>query len=198
MTIEQIQHTGLKPIPSVELVSQPLSSGDLNDLCDATEDAIKAGGGFGWIQLPNRNLLERFWQGVLAMPQRLLFVARLDNVICGTAQLILPARSNEAQSYHAQLSGLFIAPWARGQGLSRRLLDFVEKTAQHRGYAVINIDLRETQEAAIQLYESAGYNMIGKHPLYAVVNEKFVAGRSYYKLIQPLENIDPQTREQSM
>ncbi len=198
MTIEQIQHTGLKPIPSVELVSQPLSSGDLNDLCDATEDAIKAGGGFGWIQLPNRNLLERFWQGVLAMPQRLLFVARLDNVICGTAQLILPARSNEAQSYHAQLSGLFIAPWARGQGLSRRLLDFVEKTAQHRGYAVINIDLRETQEAAIQLYESAGYNMIGKHPLYAVVNEKFVAGRSYYKLIQPLENIDPQTRGQSL
>ncbi|OIN86162.1 MAG: GNAT family N-acetyltransferase [Alphaproteobacteria bacterium CG1_02_46_17] len=198
MTIEQIQHTGLKPIPSVELVSQPLSSGDLNDLCDATEDAIKAGGGFGWIQLPNRNLLERFWQGVLAMPQRLLFVARLDNVICGTAQLILPARSNEAQSYHAQLSGLFIAPWARGQGLSRRLLDFVEKTAQHRGYAVINIDLRETQEAAIQLYESAGYNMIGKHPLYAVVNEKFVAGRSYYKLIQLLENIDPQTREQSL
>ncbi len=195
MAIEPIKHTGLKPVPSVELVTQPLSEGDLNDLCDATEDAIKAGGGFGWIQLPNRNLLERFWQGVLAMPQRLLFVARLDNVICGTAQLILPPRSNEAQAYHVQLTGLFIAPWARGQGLSRRLLDFVEKTAQHKSFAVINIDLRETQEAAIQLYESAGYNMIGEHPLYAVVNGKFVAGRSYYKQIQPIENIDPKAQE---
>ena len=194
MTSEQMQKTGLKPVPSVEWVSQPLSIGDLNDLCDATEDAINAGG-FGWIHLPNRNLLERFWQGVLAMPARMLFVARLDNVICGAAQLILPPRSNEAQSYNTQISGLFIAPWARGQGLSRRLLDIVEKTATRKGFAVINIDLRETQDAAIQLYESANYTLIGKHPNYAVVDGKFVAGRSYYKLIQPLENIDPNNRD---
>ena len=75
----------------------------------------------------NRNLLEQFWQGVLAMPARMLFVARLDNVICGAAQLILPPRNNEAQSYNTQISGFIYCTMGKGQGLSRRLLDIVEK-----------------------------------------------------------------------
>lgn len=185
MTGENKQQSALKPIPSVELITGPLSVGDLNDLCDATEAAIEAGGGFGWIQLPNRELLERFWQGVLAMPVRMLFVARLDGVICGSAQLIRPPKNNEAQAFAISLTGLFISPWARGQGLSRRLLDMVEKTALRENFAVINLDLRETQQAAIQLYESAGYQQIGVHPYYAMIAGKPVAGRYYYKILDP-------------
>jgi ribosomal protein S18 acetylase RimI-like enzyme len=175
----------LKPVPAVELVTGALSTADLNDLCDATDAAIVAGGGFGWVSLPNRDILERFWQGVVAMPARLLFVARLDGVICGTAQLIRPPRNNEAQAFAVQLTGLFVAPWARGQGLSRRLLDFIERTARKEGFAVINLDLRETQEAAISLYEGAGYRLIGEHPCYARVDGKNIAGRYYYKAIDP-------------
>jgi ribosomal protein S18 acetylase RimI-like enzyme len=175
----------LKPIPLVELVTEPLSIADLNDLCDSTDAAIEAGGGFGWIKLPNRDILERFWQGVVAMPARMLFVARLDGVVCGAAQLIRPAKNNEAQAYVAHITGFFISPWARGQGLSRRLLDFIEKTALKEGFKVINLDLRETQDAAIQLYESAGYKMIGEHPIYAVVGGAPIKGRYYYKIIDP-------------
>lgn len=175
----------LKPIPSVELVTGPLAIGDLNDLCDATDAAIEAGGGFGWLSLPNRDILERFWQGVIAMPARMLFIARLDGVICGTAQLIRPPKNNEAQAFAVQLTGLFIAPWARGQGLSRRLLDYIEKTALKENYSIINLDLRETQDAAIKLYEGAGFQLIGEHPCYARVNEEIVKGRYYYKIIDP-------------
>lgn len=173
----------LKPILSVELVTEALSMGDLNDLCDATDAAIEAGGGFGWVKMPSREILERFWQGVIAMPARMLFVARVDGVICGTAQLVRPPKNNEAQSFAAQLTGLFVAPWARGQGLSRKLLDYVEKTAVREGFSVLNLDVRETQEAAITLYESSGYTMIGEHPFYARVNGKIVKGRYYYKII---------------
>lgn len=179
---EQTQKT-LKPIPSVERVDGPLSVADLNDLCDATDAAIEAGGGFGWVTLPNRDILERFWQGVIAMPARMLFVARLDGVLCGTAQLVRPPKNNEAQAFAVHLTGLFIAPWARGQGLSRRLLDYIEKTALKEGFSIINLDLRETQDAAIKLYESAGYKLIGEHPYYARVNGKAVGGRYYYKAI---------------
>jgi ribosomal protein S18 acetylase RimI-like enzyme len=175
----------LKPIPSVELVDQPLSMNDLNDLCDATDAAIAAGGGFGWIKLPNRDILERFWQGVVTIPTRKLFLARLDGVVCGTAQLIKPPKNNEAQAFTAQITGLFIAPWARGQGLSRRLLDYVEKTALKEGVAVINLDVRATQDAAIALYESAGYQKIGEHPAYAKVNDEIIKGIYYYKAIDP-------------
>lgn len=178
-----VQQKSLKPVPMVEMVTESLSVGDLNDLCDATEEAIEAGGGFGWVQLPNRNMLERFWQGVLAMPVRSLFVARLDGVICGSAQIIRPPKNNEAQACSVTLTGLFIVPWARGQGLSRRLLDLVERTAAKEGYKVINLDLRDTQKAAIALYESAGYQLIGQHPYYAMINDQFVGGRYYYKKI---------------
>jgi len=180
---EFVQQKSLKPIPSVEIVTESLSVGDLNDLCDATESAIDAGGGFGWVHLPNRNLLERFWQGVLAMPVRILFIARLDGVICGAAQLVRPPKNNEAQATSATLTGLFISPWARGQGLSRRLLDLVEKTALKDGYKVINLDVRDTQTAAITLYEATGYQLIGTHPHYAMIDKEYVAGRYYYKLL---------------
>ncbi|HAJ90022.1 MAG TPA: GNAT family N-acetyltransferase [Rhodospirillaceae bacterium] len=173
----------LKPIAAVERVTENLSVGDLNDLCDATESAIEAGGGFGWVDLPNRGILERFWQGVMAMPVRILLVARLDGVICGAAQLVRPPKNNEAQASSVTLTGLFIAPWARGQGLSRRLLDLAEKTAIKEEFKVINLDLRETQSAAMTLYESNGYHLIGTHPYYAIIGDQYVAGRYYYKVL---------------
>lgn len=186
MTTEtHMQQKTLKPIPSVEWITDALSVIDLNDLCDATDAAIEAGGGFGWIKLPNRDILERFWQGVIAMPARMLFVARLDGVICGAAQVIRPPKNNEAQSFAVQLTGLFISPWARGQGLSRRLLDFIEKTILKEGFSVINLDLRDTQEAAISLYESTGYTLIGVHPYYARLQDRILKGRYYYKLLDP-------------
>ena len=180
---DSVTHKVLKPVPHVELITSRLSTGDLNDLCDSTESAIEAGGGFGWVETPERDVLERFWLGVLAMPKRALVVARLDGVICGTAQLIRPPSNNEAQAFAVQLTGLFIAPWARGQGLSRRLLDLVERAARKEGFSVINLDVRVTQEAAIKLYESTGYKLIGEHPCYAHVHQKTVAGRYYYKII---------------
>jgi ribosomal protein S18 acetylase RimI-like enzyme len=171
-----------KPDVRVELVSE-LSPGDLQDLCDATDAAIEAGGGFGWIKLPSHDILERYWKGVLAMPARMLFVARLDGVICGTAQLITPPRNNEAQSFAVTLTTNFVAPWARGHGLARMLVEEVERKALAAGYAVINLDVRETLEAAVKLYESMDYIHFGTNPYYARVNDQIIKGRHYYKVI---------------
>lgn len=175
------QKTSDDSLLAVELVSGQLSEADLNDLCDSTDAAIKAGGGFGWVELPSREVLERFWQGVMTMPLRMLFVARLDGVVCGTCQLIKATTNNEAQKHAMQLTGLFVSPWARGRGLSRMLLDTAETEAKKAGATVINLDVRDTMEAAIKLYESAGYQQIGAHPYYAQVGGQFVAGRYYMK-----------------
>ncbi len=53
------------------------------------------------------------------------------------------------------------------------------------GYSVINLDVRETQEAAVKLYESSGYTLFGTHPFYARVGEKIVVGRYYFKVVDP-------------
>lgn len=171
-----------RPSTMVEQVSE-LNPADMDDLCDATDAAIVGGGGFGWIRLPSHDILERYWRGVLAMPSRMLFVARLDGVICGTAQLMTPSRNNEAQSFAVTMSTVFIAPWARGKGLSRMLVEIIEQAAREDGYSVINLDVRESQEAAIKLYESMGYVHFGTHPAYARVHGELIPGRYYYKIL---------------
>ena len=36
---------------------ETLTDVDLADLCNITEQAIKAGGGFGWLRVPTRDIL---------------------------------------------------------------------------------------------------------------------------------------------
>jgi len=154
---------------------------DLQDLCEAAEEGIKAGGGFGWLTPPHRPVMESYWRGVMLIPDRMLFVGRLDGVIAGTAQLLRPAKNNEAQARSAQMSTHFVAPWARGHGLARGIVLAVEEAARAAGVLVLNLDVRETQEAAIQLYQSLGYQHWGSHPHYARVGESWVAGRYFWK-----------------
>jgi ribosomal protein S18 acetylase RimI-like enzyme len=173
------------PSIAIEMVTESLSRADLNDLCDATDAAIEGGGGFGWLSVPERESLERYWQGVIAAPTRLLFVARLDGVICGTTQLILPPHNNEAQAHAVQMTTNFVAPWARGHGLASMLIETVEKKARAKGYAVINLDVRKTMERAITLYESLGYVRFGEHPYSVRANGETVTSLYYYKIINP-------------
>jgi ribosomal protein S18 acetylase RimI-like enzyme len=160
-----------------------LSDGDIADLCDAAETAILDGGGFGWLKPPPRAVLERYWRGVLLVPERLLMVGRLDGRIAGQAQLVLPPKNNEAQAKIATITGNFVAPWARGMGMARGLTAACERSARRHRMRFINLDLRETQEAAIQLYESMGYARWGTNPHYAVVNGKTIAGYYYTKAL---------------
>jgi len=168
----------------IEQVSE-LKGADRHDLCDATEAAILDGGGFGWLAPPARQVLETFWQGVLLVPERSLFVGRLDGVIGGSAQLVRPTRNNEAQAHAATLTAAFVAPWARGHGMARALVLAVEEAAHREGFAIVNLDIRETQRAAITLYEQLGYKRWGTHPYYAHVGGQWIAGHFYSKVINP-------------
>jgi len=171
------------PVITVEVLTDALPVNDLNDLCDATDAAIKGGGGFGWLDLPPREVLERHWQGVIAMPLRYLLVARLDGVICGTCQLIKPSAQNEAQKNSIQLTTHFISPWARGHGLARKLLIMAEELAVEQECHILNLDVRESQIAAISLYESHGYTRYGAHPYYAQIDGETIKGFYYTKLL---------------
>jgi len=160
------------------------SDEDLHALCEATDAAIIDGGGFGWVNPPGRRALESYFRGVLLVPERELFVARLNGTVVGSAHLVRPPRNNEAQSFAAQLMHSYIAPYARGHGLARMLTEGVEERARELGYHILNLDVRETQEAAIRLYESLGYVRWGVHPEYALVRGQVVRGFYYYKRLR--------------
>ena len=172
------------PRLSVELATR-LAEDDLQALCEATNAAILDGGGFGWVNPPGRQALERYFQGVLLVPERELFVGRADGMITGSCQLVRPPRNNEAQAFAASLMHSYIAPYARGHGLARMLTASVEERARELGYHILNLDVRDTQAVAIAMYESYGYVRWGEHPEYALVRGKAVAGYFYYKRLRP-------------
>lgn len=179
-----------KPKLHVERLEK-LIRADMHDLCDATVAAIEKDGGFGWVTVPEREVLERYWQGVIAMPQRDLFVARLDGAIAGTAQLVRFPPNNQAQSFSATLTTFFMAPWARGHGLSEKLLELLENHAKQLGLHVINLDVRETQANAIRLFEKSGYIQWGMNPYYALIDGRVIPGYYMHKIITPLPQLTP-------
>lgn len=172
----------IKPNAVVEKVVA-LGDDEIDELCEAAEKAIMDGNGFGWLKVPPRRVLESYWRGVLLMPQRDLFVARLDGAIVGSAQLLRPPPNNEAQAHSATLTTFFIAPWARGHGLARGLVKVVEDTARDAGFRQIDLDFRASQTAAIQLCEQAGYKRWGTKPRYAFVDGAHVDGYFYTKAL---------------
>jgi ribosomal protein S18 acetylase RimI-like enzyme len=167
---------------TVERLTQ-YSGTDLDDICEATESAIVEGGGFGWLKVPARQVLENYWKGMLLVPERRLVVGRLDGVIAGSVQLSRAPRNNEAQAFAGTLTSAFVAPWARGRGIARAVIAEAERLAHELDLVVLNLDLRDTQQAAIGLYESLGYKRWGTHPCYARVEGRVVPGHYYYKRI---------------
>lgn len=168
---------------SVDCVTA-LTEDDLAALCEAATAAILDGGGFGWLKPPGHQALERYFRGVLLVPERDLFIGRADGAITGSAQLVRPPRNNEAQAHAATFTHSFVAPYARGHGLARLMMLKVEEKARATGIRVLNLDVRETQEAAIALYESLGYVRWGVHPHYARVRGKTVRGFFYAKTLR--------------
>ena len=175
---------------------ESLDGREMDELCAATAAAIEDGGGFGWLTPPPRQVMETYYSGVVLVPGRTLFVGLLDGVIAGSARLGRPTRNNEAQAAACNLMSAFVAPWARGHGLARKLTEAVEDQARAEGFGMINLDVRETQRAAVHVYESMGYVHWGSHPLYArLADGTMVPGRFYYKVLIG-ESPEPSNGEQ--
>ena len=65
--------------------------------------------------------------------------------------------------------------------MARGLLTALEARALEEGFEAIELNVRETQTAAIALYESCGYERWAKKDRYAKVDGEFVAGYFYAK-----------------
>ena len=158
-----------------------LKKRELGELCQAAGGAIADGAGFGWVKAPERELFERYWRGVMVVPERTLFIGRLDGVIAGSVQLVSMPAQKEAWRHRCQIDTHFVAPWARGHGMARDLMEAAEIEARKQDFSVIDLSVRETQDVAIKLYESLGFVRWGTNPAYATVGGELVPGHFYYK-----------------
>ena len=165
---------------SVEMVDK-LTERDIHELSDAAEAAIFAGGGFGWLSPPPKSVMEDYWRGVQMIPDRHLILARLDKVIAGSCQIVRPPKNNEAQKFACQLTTFFVAPWARGHGLAQMIVAEAEALAKSEGFLMINLDVRATQDRAIQSFEARNFKRYATNDHYAKVDGAYVPGYYYHK-----------------
>ena len=68
-----------------------------------------------------------------------------------------------------EVKKVFIAPEARGRGLSRALMIELERVAGERGIPSLVLQTGNLQLAAIALYESMGYRPIDVYGLYTAI-----------------------------
>lgn len=176
------------PSITIERMSQ-FNVADLDDLCRATEDAIRDGIGFNWLMPPVRDVLEAYWKGTLVVPQRTVFGGRIDGVLAGSVQLVRPSKNKETSAFACNIEAHFVAPWARGHGMAKMLLEHAEREAAKDGFSTILLSVRETQERALQIYRESGYVEWGKLPYFEFVNASMLAGHFFYKRITPLSEL---------
>ena len=171
--------SGIQATLTVEIV-RDLAPADLSDLCEAAEDAILRGGGFGWLTIPERSKLEAYWRGLMIVPGRHLIIARLDGVVAGALQLHEAPKNMESQSLIGQIQSGFTASWARGYGVGRKLASAAIQRARDLNLRALKLDVRETQTAAIKLFGTLGFVQWGQMPRYAYIDNSWVAGLYFY------------------
>ena len=63
----------------------------------------------------------------------------------------------------AEIRRMYVAPSARGRGLSRAVLEALENEALELGYAFVRLETGDRQPEAIKLYASSGFEPIPRY-----------------------------------
>ena len=175
-----------QPKQSINITIEDLkkiSSVDLADLLQHYRANNKGGWRFWLVRVPSIDVLKKYWNELLLIKTNKLIVGRLNGAIAGTLLLSFSTPNNEAQKNIAKIQSHFVAPWARGYGLAKAMIDFTENVSRENDTKCIQLDVRETQEAAIKLFKTKGYKLWGENPHYAFVNGNFIKGIYFYKKI---------------
>lgn len=101
------------------------------------------------------------------LPEGLFAVGYLDGepVACGGWRVREGGHAGLLDG-DAELKRMYVVPSARGRGLARRILRYLEDTAAEAGRSRVVLETGLKQPEAIALYESAGYEPIEKFGIY--------------------------------
>jgi len=91
----------------------------------------------------------------LAQPHVIFCVARLEGEIVGCGAAVLQPEG------YAEIKRMFVREAARGHGLGRQLLAFLEEQVRTRGITLTRLETGVYSHEAIRLYERMGYVKIG-------------------------------------
>lgn len=99
---------------------------------------------------------EQFWGELAQVPETRWFAVHEDaDGIDGYVGLFAVPPEGDVQT-------IAVAPRSQGRGLGRELLDALVVEAESRGCAQLFLEVRQDNQPAIALYESAGFEKQGR------------------------------------
>ncbi len=99
--------------------------------------------------------------------------------------MIVYIRENKIKTKHiGNIFGVYVTRKYRGQGVGKKLMDTVLTQAQKTEDAVkIKLSVNPEQKAAVKLYQSCGFKIVGQ-----LKKELFVEGKFYDELVMEKPN----------
>ena len=156
----------------------------LGDLCEVLADCINGGASLGFMLPFEPRDAHSYWldvQKAVASGQTLIAVAKHEERVVGTVQVGLSQKPN--QPHRGDLMKLLVHRSARGLGLSRKLMEAVEKEAARLGRTLLVLDTATGSEAEA-IYPRFGWERVGVIPDYALWPEGgFCDSTFFYKRI---------------
>ncbi|CAI3926480.1 Phosphoribosylformimino-5-aminoimidazole carboxamide ribonucleotide (ProFAR) isomerase (HisA) (PDB:4U28) [Commensalibacter communis] len=173
--------SGLLPKIEIEKLVSWENEDDLHSLSEALEASIIAGYHCKWTKPPPRHQVENYFKGVLLVPEKILFIARLDGNITGICEVTTPPKQKDSSSIAAMIDIFTVAPYALNAGVEERLLSKVEHCISQLGFPIINVIIDETQKKLFQFYLQNEYQHWATHPYYQRIDGQIVKGLLLYK-----------------
>jgi ribosomal protein S18 acetylase RimI-like enzyme len=159
---------------------QEIDIADADALVEVLCDCVEGGASVSFMLPLSRQHAATFWKRVaagVAAGQRVLLVARDEQGICGTVQLVLDLPDN--QPHRADVAKLLVHRRARRRGVGAALMRAAEDAALARGRDLLVLDTVTGAEGA-RLYERLGWVRVGEIPRYALWPEGGYVPTTYY------------------
>ncbi|KRE22046.1 hypothetical protein ASE66_26730 [Bosea sp. Root483D1] len=166
VTIEQLDGDGVRAA--------------LPALAEILRDSVANGASVGFMEWNTQADFESFWHGIaaeVAVERVLLFVARDESGIVGTAQLHPVGKPN--QPHRAEIAKVLVHSQARRRGIGEALMRAAEAAALALGRDLLVLDTDEGG-AARRLYSRLGWTEVGTIPRYALMPDGRDCGSTFF------------------
>lgn len=168
----------------IEAVGPGIVASEQAELVALLTDCVDGGASIGFLPPLVREEATAFWRGVataVGEDRRVVFVARADGTIVGSAQLDLVDKPNGR--HRAEIMKVMVLDRARRAGIGRALMLAAEEEARRRKRTTLVLDTRQGDPSE-RLYRSLGWQQAGVIPKYALNGDGGVdATVVYYKLL---------------
>lgn len=108
----------------------------------------------------------RDFEGELEAPGGLFLLVREARAARGADRGVRAYCAFRAVAQEMHIMNLTVAPGSRGRGLGRFLLRLALDLGARRGAREAFLEVRESNAAALALYQGAGFGLVGRRPDY--------------------------------